>query len=607
MKQNRRTLLFIGLIHVCIFCFLSSPGFTYSRALLYKSYAVLKDQGQNILCDAYTVRKNDYVLKLLKERGEISQSDFPEFLKIFQRINPHIPNINQIRIGQDIYIPLKKLSSDMLPGQASGVVTLPFVTVSKTYDIIKSYSRTYRIKKGDYVSRLISKEFGSFNSQKYREGIKLFKRINPEVTNINKIYRKQIVHILQRSITDQPWYSDLFDPAGNVVNRLKHEKFESVTPAGTLTAQSKKSPAASPTAPINQPETPYHLAAAILNARLNQTGTTYFPRQGRQDFKLDLSRFPVMNFKNGRRLLFIESDDTNDTELDLNSVKSFWKNVSAIEIVRNPSVVQLVDAIFQSLDVDVANRSKLTIIDHGINIGVSARWIIHKPMPDTNISSRVCITLIKHPDERTSASLCRYLQQHRIVIQDKLLSTKLNNGMPESRNQRSSNAGITIASSHRESIVSQIATVLGFTYDANVTITFPYVGIQISTTSNLITHNDGRRLLIDYGNLYGDAITSIQQNGIRIIQIIPGDTLQSIIKKLLSAMDMQFTEQPTFYGAKRAPRYNTAVTVPGFLISNSKKRKMLLTPGAANKYLHQFLNEQQIDVIQIHYTEHNGF
>lgn len=604
---NRRTLLFIGLVHICIFCFPGSPGFTYSRALSYKSYVVLKDGGRDILCDAYTVRRNDYVLKLFRERGEISQSDFPAFLAIFQRINPHIPDVNQIQPDQDVYIPLKILSSGMLPGQASGVVTLPFVTVSKACDIIKAYSKTCQIKKGDYVSRLISNEFGAFNSRQYREGIKLFKQINPEITDINKIYLNQIVLIPQRSLTDRPWYSELFDPSGNAVSRLKHGKAGPLPPTGTITAEFKTSPAISAAAPMNPPETPYHLAASILHARLDKNGTTYFPRKGRQDFKLDLSRFPVMNFEKGRRLLFIESDDRNNETLDLNCVKSFWKNVSTVKIAPNPSVAQLMDAIFQSLDADVA-KNKLTVADGNINIDVSARWIIRQPMPDTNITGdRICITLIDHPEQRTPDSLCRYLREHLIEVQDKLPGTQPNTLTPATDSQQSSSAGITISSSDRKSIVSQIAEVMGSDYDPNVTFTFPYAGIQISAISNLITDRDGRCLLVDYGNLYGDAIDSIQQNGMRIIQILPGDTLQSIITKLISAMEVQFTEDPIFYGARRPALYNTAITIPGFLVSDSKKRKMLLTAETVNKHLHQFLNEQHMDVIQIRYTDHHKF
>ena len=48
-------------------------------AVLYKSYVVQNDRGVDILCDPYVVQKDDYVWKLFREKGEISEKDFPEF------------------------------------------------------------------------------------------------------------------------------------------------------------------------------------------------------------------------------------------------------------------------------------------------------------------------------------------------------------------------------------------------------------------------------------------------------------------------------------------------------------------------------------------------
>ncbi|MBW2591766.1 MAG: hypothetical protein JRE58_01970, partial [Deltaproteobacteria bacterium] len=69
----------------------------HSDLLREKSYIVHSDRGRDILCEPYTVRKNDWVYKLFRQKGELSHKDFPEFLGIFQRLNPHVHNINTIR------------------------------------------------------------------------------------------------------------------------------------------------------------------------------------------------------------------------------------------------------------------------------------------------------------------------------------------------------------------------------------------------------------------------------------------------------------------------------------------------------------------------------
>ena len=128
----------IKLKYVCLIMLICimNQSLTFG-AFLYKSYVVRQDRGWDILCDLHVVQKDDWVIKLFQRRGQIAEQDFPEFLSIFSRLNPHINDIDNIIPGQQILIPLKKLQQDSLPGQSSGIVTIPFVTISKLPDIIK--------------------------------------------------------------------------------------------------------------------------------------------------------------------------------------------------------------------------------------------------------------------------------------------------------------------------------------------------------------------------------------------------------------------------------------------------------------------------------------
>jgi len=118
-----------------------------NAAFLYKSYTIRYDRGWDILCDPYVVQKNDWVLKLFRQKGEIAHKDFPEFLRIFQRINPHIRDVDRIQPGQYIMIPLRKLRQGSMPGQSTGIVTVPFVTISNIPEPLKVYSKAYKVQR----------------------------------------------------------------------------------------------------------------------------------------------------------------------------------------------------------------------------------------------------------------------------------------------------------------------------------------------------------------------------------------------------------------------------------------------------------------------------
>ena len=72
---------------------LALPG---AAEVLYKRYYVHNVNGKDILSEPYSVQPNDYVIKILKARGEISHENFPLFLNIFKLINHQIADINRI-------------------------------------------------------------------------------------------------------------------------------------------------------------------------------------------------------------------------------------------------------------------------------------------------------------------------------------------------------------------------------------------------------------------------------------------------------------------------------------------------------------------------------
>ncbi|MCP3953306.1 MAG: hypothetical protein GY697_13965, partial [Desulfobacterales bacterium] len=114
-----------------LLCFILALPVPVQSSFLYKNYVIKEDMGWEILCAPYTVERHDWVLKIFKLRGEIAREDFTHFLKIFRRINPHIRNIDRIRPGQQIYIPLRRLRGNPVPGRKSGIVTIPFVDLSR--------------------------------------------------------------------------------------------------------------------------------------------------------------------------------------------------------------------------------------------------------------------------------------------------------------------------------------------------------------------------------------------------------------------------------------------------------------------------------------------
>ena len=594
MKFQGSSLVFVFWVILIPACLIFPPS--ADTAFLYKSYTIKYDRGWDILCDPYVVKKNDWLYKLFRQKGEISHKDFPEFLRIFKRINPHIHDIDKIRAGQHIIIPLKKLTPVSMPGQSSGVVTIPFVTLPEIPETLETYSEGYTVQKGDCISILISKRYGSYGTEPYNQGIDLFRRINPDIKDLNRIYVGQNILIPDPAILNRSWYQSLFDRSADNNNRPDINR-----PIPT----SKTTPEVSvPEDREEQQTTHLSKISSVLDGKLINKGVYYFPRPGREDFALDLSRNSLMEFKDGTRILFPMDNKNQSPELD--RVKSFWKDVHIVRIAPDDSEKHVFDAVFKRLGKDFV-KNPLSFFDQGVKIEVRGQWIFDKIVENGKSVRHFCISLIDHPSERTPDSIMRYLDQNNIVLKEILTG---NNTAAQKSNRPTPRKPAEIVStmdfSDQKTFVNDLISAIGFSYSPDVSISFPYSGVQVKTVSNLATGSDGNPFLIDFGDLYGDAVSAIEKTGFTVIQIKGVDNYSVIIEKILGAMDVSYTNNPTFLAAKRPAIYNTVLTIPGFLVTGTGKPRILLSFASPHRAIIQFLSNQGIKISRIEASNNNG-
>lgn len=228
-----------------------TPSAPHSQAILetsYKKYSLFKHGDSYILCEPYTVQNGDWIYKIFRSKGEISKKDFGLFLKIFKEINPGIHDMNTIKQGQCITIPLKKSSTNDFKESKPGVVEVPIITLSQLPD-------------------------------KLRRGTKTKTEPDTVMTNSNGT---SLQDSLSSAITDK-------------------EK-QSTSVMATLAQPSSQ------LIPIRQ----LKQLAMINNGQLLMKGKYYFPRNDEEDLVIDVAVNPLMHFQNGSRILFVPEKEAFD-------------------------------------------------------------------------------------------------------------------------------------------------------------------------------------------------------------------------------------------------------------------------------------------------------
>lgn len=304
------SILFFFVFHASLFTW-GLPSLLYANGIKtsYKRYSIFKVKNEEILCEPYVVSKDDWLYKIFRKKGEISEKDFPYFLLIFKEINPQISNIDAIAPGIHILIPLKKVQKKDYDQSTPGTVDVPVVEFSTIQDDpdLAPFLKKHQIQKGDNISELIDKGFLDKGGALSQEGIKAFQIANPHIKNINIVYEGQDIYLPDPSIKSQPWFQSFFtndnqpsetgkDQTSPEINKIEEHQL----------IQLKR-------------------YSSLIGGTLLSQGKMYFPEKGGSETVLDLSSSPVINASDGSKILILSGENVNDQLLK--SVQAYWKDL----------------------------------------------------------------------------------------------------------------------------------------------------------------------------------------------------------------------------------------------------------------------------------------
>ena len=299
---------FTSLAVFCVSFFLADSAGAKGVKTSYKRYSIFKYQNEYILCEPYTVKKDDWLYKIFRKKGEISEKDFPHFLLIFKELNPQISNIDAIEPGIPILIPLKKVDKKDYDLSSSDNIDVPVIEFSTLPDdkILAPFIRKHTVKKGENLSGLINDQFLERGRRLSEEGLKAFQLANPHIQNVNIIFEGSDIYLPDPSIKSQPWFRSFFPQKDEKENRsARPPSLESQVNEMQLLQLKKYS--------------------SLVGATLLSRGKMYFPGNEGDRQVLDLSDTPIIKTKDGGKILVLSG--INQNEVLLKQVREFWKDL----------------------------------------------------------------------------------------------------------------------------------------------------------------------------------------------------------------------------------------------------------------------------------------
>jgi hypothetical protein len=186
----------------------------------YKIYVVNKYGAYDIVCDSYTVKKNDHIWDILRRRGSLAEQDFPRFVRILKDMNPGVQDVDKIYPEQKILIPLKEI-----PARGSRSESGPrYVTIPMIPDVLY---KGYTVSAGQCLSKILTAHLQVRWEELSNSYFKTFRRLNPKITDLDLIYPGQTIRIPELPSFEAP------EAESAVVASREDQKIQELAAQGT--------------------------------------------------------------------------------------------------------------------------------------------------------------------------------------------------------------------------------------------------------------------------------------------------------------------------------------------------------------------------------------
>ncbi|MBF0228910.1 MAG: hypothetical protein HQK63_04870 [Desulfamplus sp.] len=510
-----------------------TPQLESQQAILstsYKRYSLCRYGELYILCEPYIVKRGDWVYKIFRSKGELSKEDFGLFMRIFKKINPKINNTNKIEVGQNITIPLKKSKQSDFKEISPGVVELPIITLSQVPEATK------------IVKTPLSGENTLLSSKPETAPI-----AKPELKTPTISPKPETPPIVTPK-PEMPAISTKPETPPIAKSELKTPAISPKPEISPIAKSELKTYAISPkpetklnytTPPIRQ----LKQFATLHNGQLMLRGKYYFPRNNRDDLVVDVSLNPLMQFKNGSKILFVDDKDKFEGLID--TIKEFWRDFKIMEF-RDVSSYGETSSFMEFNSANSYNNRTLPY--------------------DNKLQS-------KYGDKKT--------------LHNKPFSRLEENAYVP--------INITIQQDHK-SAVKQLLAIANYQYTPEKEIDISVGNIMVKATPGLITRDGKPNILIVFGDIYGSAFEALKKNEKgHIVTISPLLTTIDVAKRLFSALGASTTENPSFVN----PDDGRAISIEGMYINSDNTELFITHRPTLLKEAFRYLKSKEITILKI--------
>jgi LysM repeat protein len=590
-----RSLRFIPLLFLVIsFIFPESylysqdtPEDTYTISLVQTAEAdkeagreVVQLDDRKVLTETYRVKSGDHLWKIMREKGLLQRRNLQELLQVLKRLNSSLENLNLVRPGETLVIPLTITPSK---GTADPVKRLAEPTVVPLEALKEVDLEQYTVKPGDTLIKIVKSRFDIPDNLIHDEYLSLLKRMNPAVRDVNVIHPGQRIRL--------PVYSP------QVVRMAVKEP-----PAGKKPVEEPKEGPKEGSKEGTPAEEGGPLAGqlsdlfTLMGFEWIRAGQHFIPLKTGGQVSLKADSFPILNLTDGTRVvvdLFHELPEKMSAIITSN-----WDNYRIVQLSKGDGLRAALEKILSACRFPRLYRPGEPLeITGDITAVVKADWIVQTAADPAAPKGRfVAVTLLDTSSARTPPSIVKLLETAGIRIVEYPAPA---DPVPEP----SGKPEILRFTGSPTEVVERLLEMSGLSFSSGVEIPIfqnRKEEFNLTVKADFLLRVQDKDSVIDLTGLGPEIVSLLAEHQFRILSLTASENLSSVLSRVLGFLEIPFDPYPhTFRAANRDEARNTLITVPGITFSDKEGKRVFVTAVPLSDALAGFLSGKGYRILEV--------
>jgi len=562
---------------------------------LRKSVYTREYQGKVVEGEERAVGRGDSLWRILVQEKGLPEKRFRSYLVVIRGLNPQVKNLDVLRVGDSIFIPLRP--DETLGNEAASAKANAPATNSTTGATV-----SYRVKAGEYLYQILRDRLGISDNRQVANYSALVKDLNPERKNWDLLQEGDTILLptsgQRRAVTGAEIKSSA--QSNGLLEKSSSEKNsgaqEAASPMPTIDVRDARRIPARNNLPI---------LTKVIEAVGGevQSGGEELVLVHDSTVRINKSSYPVVyNPKLQQRVVL---DPENNIPVTLRTSLSDPRvGTPVVSMTDQVSLQEAVSRLLSGLGYQPLPTDRSVVIqDEGIAFEARGSWMVLAPEESHKAQEVYIISLTDSPDE-----IPEYLRSQLALKGLHLKDVLIASGAPKTpapkilvvahREPDESTTQFKVWPRDKTEIVDALLLAHGISFGVAETLSVELRdGLRMETRSDRVFDLRGQRTAIFFQRTDPEIKKALQEKqGVKTVELeIASLSSREIIGKLLNILgDQAAYREHRIPAANGSNQERLTLNAWGFLLS---KPSMFITDREIPQPLHRFFFEKGLEIV----------